>query len=375
MTARNPNVRFCQNNYAASTAATVTATSEVSGFEVDNMLDTYRYTKLLFQGAFIVSSSNKKIYINDGSDKTVTLTEATYASGTLMAAHIQTQLNASSTNWTCTYSNTTYKFTIGRSSGTRSLRFTQTTDAAWSMLGYSQVADTDSGTGLTASNVRIHTSEKLTIDMGVAVPVAACFIIWAADTDAHLSSLATVTLKGNNTNSFTSPAVSKTLTVENTGIFQFLDDLNDYTYRYWQIEIEDKTNPDGPQIAIHQLYMGDYVTTTSRNVNNGFQKRLIDPSEVSYSEGGTPYFRRYKRYYEFSNINYNYIEDTERADIEELFSVLGKTTPFFVSLDPLVGISSSLGELTKYVFIDDGGQTDHQLFNKYGINIKLREMV
>jgi len=349
MTTRNPNVRFCQNNYAAAAAATLTASSYVSGFPLANIVDSNRAKKLLFQGAFVISSTNKKIYINDGSDKTVTLTEATYTSGTLLAAHIQTQLNASSSNWTCTYSNTTYKFTIGRASGTRSLRFTQTTDAAWSTLGYAQVSDTDPGTGLTAANVRIHTSEKITIDMGAAVAVNAAIIVWAADTAAHLSSLATITLKGDSVNTFTSPAVSRTITLESTGLFDMLDDLSDTTYRYWQWEFTDPTNPNGPQIPIHQLYMGTYVTPSEHNFSLGFSRRLVDPSESQKSVSGVTFWRRKKRYWEYSGLTANFQRDSDREDLEAMLLELGTSTPVFVCIDPLVNVSNSLGEFTKYM--------------------------
>ena len=120
------NVRFMNNNFLERS---FTFSSEQASFPGSNLVNTSRSGVWKPAGNFEVKSTNKNIYINDGADKTVTLTEGSYTYATL-AAHIQTRLNAASSNWTCTYDNVlTFKFTITRSSGTKVLRKSQTTNA------------------------------------------------------------------------------------------------------------------------------------------------------------------------------------------------------------------------------------------------------
>jgi len=64
---------------------------------------------------FNINSNNNIFYINDGADKTVTLTLGDYRPSTLIV-EIQTKLNAISTNFTVTFNNDTNKITITRTS-------------------------------------------------------------------------------------------------------------------------------------------------------------------------------------------------------------------------------------------------------------------
>lgn len=375
MTTRNPRVRFLQNNYAAATATTSAASSAVSGFPLSSGLSTTRHKRYKAAGAFIVTSSNKKIYINDGADKTITLTEATYAGGAALATHIQTQLNASSTNWTVSYSTTTCKFTVGRSSGTALLRLSVTTDASWSMLGYVGAVDDDVGTGQAADERRNHTSEIYTFDMGAAVQCRAFCLIGPAGELFGLSSTAVVTVKANNTASMTSPAQSATATVEDDGVFCFLDEWSDNTYRYWEVEIQDKTSTLGPNFEIGYFYVGDYVTPTTRNINVGFERRLVDPSQTFEADSGALWYRTRTKYWVFDSVTVEHVADTDRTEIERVYSELGTCEPFILSIDPTEAISARVGEMTKMVRFMGEPAYQHNRYKYWDIGMAFREVV
>lgn len=366
------NVRFLQNNLAAADAAAITVSSAASGFGGDNSVDSRRWKKWRPAGAFKVTSANKKIYISDGSDKTITLTEATYATGALLAAHVTTQLNASSSLWTCSYNTTTGKFSIGRSSATRSLRLTQTTDAAWSMLGFTGVADFDPGTATAADVRRNHTSETWRVDLGSAVSVSAFLAIGPAGEDFILSDSATVTLKASNVNDFDTPDATYTLAVTRWGIVEFFDAVS---YRYWQYELTDLTNTSGATLDHAQIYLGDYVEPTDRNINIGFQRELVDPSVRSESDGGSLYWRQKTKYWLYSAIDLEWLADDTREDLERIMGELGTTTPFFISLDPEGSISDGLEEFTKYVVLDQAPGITHQLYKYHTMTMTLREVI
>ncbi len=364
MTTRNNRVRFCQNNMLAASGATLTASGSKSGYAVANLVDPYRYRQWIPPGTFVITTANQKIYINDGSNFTATIAAATYTYTTLATA-VAAALNAVSSNWTCTYDfGVTNKFTIGRSSGTKTLRLTQTTNAAWDQ------------TAAAADVQRNHTSEFITFDLGVAKAPLAFMVVGPGDALFPIGSTATVTLKGNNVNSFTSPQVNVSLTAEGTGIVKWLDDLADTTLRYWQYEFTDRTNTVGPEgFGQNIAYLGDYVTPLASNVINGFVWKLVDPSTTTYSVGGTPFFRRYTKYHRFDNLNMENLTQVDRLAFQSMYSSLGQTTPLFVALDPTLAISATAGEMTKYCRFDVDPACTHVIYQTFNSGFQLREVV
>lgn len=368
---RNANVRFMNNNLAAD-AGVLSSSGAASGFPASNIIDPYRFKKWVMTGSFlIVAGSNDKLYVNDGTNKTVTLTAATYT-GTTLAAHIQTQLNASSTLWTCTYSTTTYAFTIGRSSGTKTLRLTQTTAAVWDTIGYTGAADQ---TAAAADEQRNHTYEFLEFDFGVAKRVRAAIVIGTSGEEFPFSSTAVLRVQANSVRDWTSPPLDVTMTFDRRGAVRFLDDLDDSSYRYWRCKFTDRTNPSGPALTLANVYLGDYISLDNHNVEIGFKRKLVDPSSVSYSDAGVPYARRKTKYWTYGGLQMMHLTDDDRDEIETMVEELGTTTPFFIAIDPLAGISASVTELTKYVMFDSDPDLDHIRYNMYSFAFNVREVL
>jgi hypothetical protein len=373
MTTRNHRVRFCDNNLAADDAATVTSASASSSFPLSNLTNDLRFKVWKPTGNFTIGSTNNTLYINDGSNKTVTLTSANYATGTLLAAHIQTQLNASSTLWTCTYSTTTFKFTLNRT-GTKTLRLTQTSNAVWDTIGYTGVADVSAGSA--ADEGRNHTAEYVDIDLGVASAVTFFALLGPLGDVFSLSSTATVRLYGNTTSTMTSPALTVTLTPDTYGIYQFLDDLADTTYRYWRFQFIDRTNTAGPSgFQFGHLYLGDYTTIERRNVGAGFSKKQVDTAIEQQSEGGALYFQRGFKYMTFESIEIAYMDAADRRTLEQVFYDLGRSTPFYVSFDPTLLVTTDASELTRYVVFSDPPTFSHIKSDIYSVRMAFKEVM
>lgn len=363
-------VRFCQNNFLQADWAGVTFSSTSTTYPSSNALEIERYKYWRPSGLFEVTALNNLIYINDGTNKTVTLTAGPYTPTTL-ASHIQTQLNASSTNWTCTYSTPTRKFTIGRSSGTRLLRFSQTTNASWDMLGYTQVADTDPGTGLAATEPRRHTSDWVRADFGVPVTPKFFAMIGPTDEEIGFSDNVVLTVKANIVNDFTSPPLNVTVSLDRGNFFKFFDGLTT-TYRYWEIRWTDRESLS--DWTITQVYLGDYVAPVMRNFSIGFSAILEDPTVVQNSVSGVGFYRLFPKYWRFESLVAEYIEDDDRDELLRVFRELGVSRPLFVSLDPKVEISSSLGEFTKYMTFETAPRLIHILRDLYNLELSLREV-
>ena len=363
-------IRFMANNFLEST---FTYSSQKTGFPASNATNTSRSKVWRPAGNFEITSSNNSIYINDGSNKTVTLTSGSYTYSSL-ATHVQTQLNASSSSWTCTYSTTTNKFTIARSSGTRIMRFSQTTSAAWDTLGYTQTADTTgSPSSFIADEARIHTSEWLKCDMGVAQEATFAALIGPIDSVFTLSSAATVKVQASNLDSWAAPPVDVTVPVGSAAM-KMLDDDIGTAYRYWRIVIIDRLNPLGPEgLEIGYAYLGDHKTVTLSNIATGFSKSLVDASVPLQSESGALFFESRPRYLSISGAEIQLLNGTEYDELEQLFYDLGISTPFIVSIDPGTEVSRNLTDLTRLVVMSSPPQIQHIIRDYYTIQFEMRE--
>ncbi len=363
-------VRFMANNFLERE---FTFSSELSSFPASNAINTSRSKVWKPAGNFEITTSNNKLYINDGTNKTITLTVGSYTYATL-ATHIQTQLNASSSNWTCTYDNvSTFKFTIDRSAGTEVLRKSQTTDAVWSTLGYT--GNTDISTApFIADEQRNHTSEWVKCDVGVPQQATFASIISGIDTIFTLSETATVKLQANNIDYWFNPPVDITIPVTSLGVFQFLDDANEDAYRFWRFEIIDQLNYLGPEgLELAYIYIGDHVTMTATNIARGFSQSLIDPSVQLQSENGALFYEIKPRYLTLSNCTIQLLSGAEQRELQQLFYDLGVRTPFFISIDPDTEVSLNLEELTKFVVMTRAPVFEHVFRNYYNINFEMRE--
>lgn len=378
MTVRNWRTRLCENNFMALTpSANITQSSVLTGYPFSNCISQTRSKLFKFTGNFIIDASNNKIYINDGSNKTVTLTNSStaYSTGTLLAAHIQTQLNAASSGWTVTYdvSGGTYLFRIQRTpAGT--LRLSQVGSSTWNTLGFLSTTDV-SGTSFYADAQRNHSEESITIDLGVPVSMTFIALLPPLSELSSFSNAAVITLQASNVNIFTAPPYSQVITSSDQGAMAFLDNSVSTLYRYWKIKIVDQENPDGPQLSIGHLYLGDYVTITSTNVANGFEKVNIDPSNISNAESGVLYFDNKQKYSQFTSMSINVLDRSDKDTLEKAFNKLGKTTPFFISLDPTNVITDTLFELTKLVVFNEMPSFRHIIRDIFSSSLSVREIL
>jgi len=370
------NIRFCQSNLLQAATSLVAAGSTLAGFPIGNAYDTYRFSSYRTGGLFEMAATNNLLYLNDGSDKTATITVADYASGALLAAQIQTQLNAVSTNWTCTYSTTTGKFTIGRSSGTALFRLTQTTNAIWDIIGFTGAVDDDVGVGQLADVRRNHTSEIITVDLGAALECRAMHMIGGAGENFAFSTTAVVTLIANNIPVYTGAPLSVVFAPETLGVFKYLEvaDYPSTTYRYWRVKLVDRENPNGPNFPINQMYIGSYVSPANRTINIGLQRTLVNESRFFTTDGGVRYARRVPVYERYSSTQVEFLIDDDRLEIERVFREVGTTEPMFISYDPTAIISNSVGEFTKYMQIENA-DVKHQLYKYHTVDFAAREVI
>lgn len=358
-------IRFANNNFVGSA---LTSSTFNASYPAANIYNTRRGVFGRFRGNFIVSADENKIYINDGSDKTATLTSAEYT-GTTLASHIQTQLNAVSTNWTCTYSTSTYKFTIDRTAGAKILRFSVTAQAVWDMLGYTVATDTSAL--ITSDESRIHHYEYVKLDLGVNQTIGFVGIIGPINEAFGLSESADVRIQGNNIDTWAAPATDIALTVGHTGAFA----TPDTAHRYWRLLIKDRGNAGGPDaLKISYLSISTAITFEQTSISNGFDVSYVDNTTVFSSENGTKYFDTRPKYWALTG-QIQFVLGDERREVEQFIYDAGVSVPFFMSIDPKLMTFESHSEATKFVRFTQAPSLTHIIRDYFTTSLAVEEAV
>lgn len=371
MITENKRIRFCENNFLTS-ATVLDFSSEVAEFPFSNLYKDERTKVWKPSGYFLISATNCKLYINDGSDKTASIALGEYASPDLLATAIQTALNAVSSGFTVTYT-TAFKFSIAKGTSF-TLRLNTSTNSIAHTIGFNSVININ-GTSAISDVIAIHTSEWITLDLGFAASVNFIAMIGPIDEIFSLSEFATIKAYGNNINDFSAPAFTKTLTRMNGGVMNFIDDA-DSNFRYWKIEIIDTDNLNGPRcFSFGNVYLGDYQTLTSRNIENGFSMTLEDKSIKTESESGVLFFDKKPKTKRLDGMSLGYISKEDKKTFLEMFQKLGLTTPFYISLDPTGCFTDDLDELTMFCRFDSEHQLRHIIRDIFSISISAREAV
>lgn len=368
----NVNFTFLANNQLEIGYNSASIDSEQGSYPFTNAIDTNLYNQWRTDSFFKIDSTNNSIYINDGSDKTVTIASGTYT-GTTLATEVQTKLNASSSNWTCSYSTTTYKFTIGNS-GSVTIRLSEQTNATWFTLGYSSITN-QTGTSFAADEQRNHyPSITATIDFGYSANIGGVALLSPKGSDFSVSEGATITVEGDNLNFLGTSALTKSMIVTKNGAFLFINDVES-NYRYWRITITDIYNLSGPELIIGHLYIGSALQANERNISTGLDYSLNDNSNISRAENGALYFDEKIKTTAFGSLNIPLARKTTRDTIEELFQDKGLTRPFIFSIDPKTEITTTVDKMTKFVRFASKPVYKNIKYDIFDISFTLEEVI
>ncbi len=237
-------------------------------------------------GYFGVGTTNQKIDFEEtgATPLVATILQGQYTADSLCTA-IKTALElAGASTYTVTYSDSTNKFTIVSNGAGGGGIFTllwftgaNKANSAAGMLGFLDAADDSGALTYTSDNMRIHTIEVITADLGSAIEIKGFGI-----KGHNFQNDAVLKLQANTTNSFVSPSFSVTIPITTDLIMGYFSSAQ--TYRYWRIYIEDIDNPDG-YVKIGRPFLGSYfspVIEARRDYNEEYE----DNSKKLFSEGG-----------------------------------------------------------------------------------------
>jgi hypothetical protein len=370
-------IKFMVENFIDEDLANdFSVSSENASYIAENVRNAFRANVWRSKaGYFNVTALNKDFVINDGTDKTISLTEASYTLASDLATDIQTQLNASSTDFTVAYSTSTNKFTISRTSNF-SILWTNALTTAAELLGFDDSAD-DTGTDTyEADSARIcYPGEWLKIDFGTAKNPKGIIILDKKGDIIKISPSAVITLQANSSDSWASPAYEKVLTYGEDNIVEIdTDGLFDTTYRYARLLIEDLENALG-YVQLGVLYLGDVYELESSTVQRDFQEEFEDLSEIQQSESGEEYADIKAQRSLYSSVNIQLCTKTDVNTIMNIFQEFGTHTPFFVSIDSTAQVTDDINEWTKYVKFTSPPSKQYVTNNRWNVSFSLKEVI
>lgn len=299
----------------------------------------------------IVAGFNDKIDITEGStgDATATLTPGNYATGDLLATEIATQLNAAATDntWTCTYSSTTFKFTIGHDNvATGGLEWSTGASAATSVgkcLGFDVSADDTGATSYAADNVSYHSREFVLIQTQSAVTAT-----FGAVYDHNFESGATVTLAGNSSDSWASPGVSATLAAATGETPSRTKFFASSSYAFWRVVIEDVGNVDGYS-EFGVLHVSNYIEPTY-DFRAQWGEDREELSEIGMADQGA-HWQNEKPTRRLWPITWPALSESEKTNsFDPWLNFVRNGRPFFFAFEP-----DSDETFVRYVILGKGG--------------------
>lgn len=344
--------RIMVTNRIMAAAAALSASSEQTSapktWAKDQLRSKAWRSKL---GWNIRASENDKLDFTEGvtGDATATLTAGNYSTGALMAAEIQTQMDAAATDntYTVTYSSSTKKFAIARATGsaTIGLEWSTGANAATSVgldLGFDTSADDTGATSYEADNAAYKSREWLKADLGSALAVSCGIAI-----NHNLGASGTITLQGNATDAWSSPTVDEAM----AGDADIrIDYFTQQSLRYWRLFVDDVSSNTNGYSEVGIWFAGPYTEPTVCYAI-GFTKSWEQLSEVSVAIGGA-HFQDERAQRPVWSLRWAELEEADRSALSAALQLAPRGTSFFFTFD------SATPAETEYVWLADGFQEE-----------------
>jgi len=150
----------------------------------------------------VITSSNKYLDYNDGGVKVLTLTVGTYKTPKEMVSALQALFDAQTAGMTVSYSSSTGKFTISKSSGTLSLLWatgSNTSNSVGSTLGFSVADDTSALSYTSDSAITLSSPQTASLDSTNALVGKNAEFLFGSSSDTTCAYVRSLTLNINNT--------------------------------------------------------------------------------------------------------------------------------------------------------------------------------
>lgn len=350
-------VRIFNDNFIdPNLVSSQTESSEQAAFPVSNAFNFQRRSKVWrSNGYWDITSSNNTIIFREttGVDLTATVATSGYTSTTALYAAIKTALEAAgASTYTIAQDATTLKHKLtsdgSGGGGIFEIYWSNASTTMDTILGFSSDEDDTGALTYTADALTIHTSEWITWDFGISTLPNAFALIGGRNSPIKISPSATITLSANETNVWTDPTASLSITYDDEVMYSVSSTgLWSEALRYARLEITDTDNTEG-YVELGALYLGDFFDPSRGRVQFPFNSVYVDNSVTSFSEGGQT-FSDIREKTEVFTIRWFGLTTAERELINTLWLSFGTSQPFFVQFDPEAAFFTTVNKSIRYV--------------------------
>ncbi len=320
-------------------------------------------------GYFDITSSNNVLIIREAADVdlTATVAAAEYTSTTDLCTAIKTALDAAGA-YTYTVSFSNAEFTIAATDVFK-IMTTDVLSTLADVIGFDTATDKTGADEYTADESKIHTSEFITFDLGLASNPDLFCLTSRRDVGLNLTNSAVIKLRGNSTSNFSVPDFEATLTLHDS-IIVHQSSSGFGSYRYWQVHVVDSGNPDG-YIEFGAIFLGNAFRPSQGFASFPLGSEFSDLSINTRMLSGVIYSEIKNRYESFA-WQYEFLSQTEREDLEDFIRFVGTSRPFFMVLDPNSAYSSA-NYMAKYCRFASLPSMRYERFQYFSESIEVEE--
>lgn len=361
------NVRAWVENFLdPATIASATQSSQRTGYPASNCYDDKRYKPWRSAGYWLIESGSNTIVFREavGVDLTATVAAAAYTTTAALLAALKAAFEAAGVaTYTVSQDTTTGKIKIlsALDGGATVFQLKWTNIASADMagiLGFDTASDDTGAAFYVADDLRIHTQEFLTWDLGIPTNPKAFAAIGARNRQLKISSTAVIKLQGCSTSNFAAPEFESVVPYFDYVIaLENGDGLHTSGLRYWRLYIEDVSNPND-YVELGEVFLGDYTELARGCAVYPFTSSLSDISDQVTSEGGQVYSSRNAMTQKFQ-LQWNGLTKADLEYLEDVFNQFGFHKPLFISFDAREAFSTDFETWVRFARFD--GDMEFQL--------------
>jgi hypothetical protein len=340
---------FMWQNFGKLSGTTLTASSEEIGYPVQNIVNPLRSkTWRSKQGWNIVASFNDRLDFTEGvtGDASAEIAVGNYATGDEMATQLQTAINAAATDnsYAVTYSATTYKFTIARSSGAATIGLEWSTGAntarsVGECLGFDVSADDTGATTYTGDNAAYKSREFVIFSMSQALSMQVALVL-----DYNFQANDTIKFQADASPSgWASPDSNTTLTEENANKTIRKKYFSSVSKQYIRMLVNDVTYNITGYTNIGLFYFGGFMLM-ARDFGMNFTQGRRELSKAVNADQGAPWLNSRPSAWTWG-LAWNGISTGDKDNLNTMQDTVRINKGFFVDLE---GTSTSTMK-TQYV--------------------------
>jgi hypothetical protein len=236
------------------------------------------------------------------------------------------------------------------------------------VLGFPNTDKTGS-LSYTGSSIAIHTKESVVFDFLTTEPVNSVVLLWPKEDGIRLSGNAIVKVEANATNTWTSPAVSETLTVDDTFMAATHFFTTAQNYRYWRVTVQD---PDNGYLFVELglVWIGNSVDFNE--AENGFKFTMKDQSNVAKTDFGHKYVDQYPSVANL-DFNYSFVLYDNVAVLDQAFRSNGVFKPVIAILDENEAVFDK-DHFLVYGTFNPSFDLNHVSYNLFSGSCKIEEL-